>query len=417
MVNALLSGRGYSLLLWYSVASVRNMIVRHFLQWVRTAEAAERAEATSALARAYLYSDLTADDRIAAEGAMILLLDDPSPLVRRALVEALAASGEAPAAVMHALVNDQPDIASVALERSPLLLDSDLVDTVAVGTPAQQAAIARRAFLPRSVAAAIAEVAGAEACLIMIENEGADIALFSIDRIVERFGQLAAIREALLARQDLPAATRQALIVKLSETLAGFVVARGWLSETRAERVVQEACEKATVILAAEAEAREISPLIAHLCASSQLTAGLVLRSLLSGNVTFFEESLAELTGLSPERVSALVHDRRGAGFRAIYDRAGLPGSVYPAFRAAIEALHEGGFLIGPGGTARLKRRMVERVLTSCADLPAGEVEPLMTLLRRYATEAAREEARLFCDELVEAGSIMAANDAVRVAA
>src|SRR5438270_191311 len=53
------------------------MIVRQFLQWVRTAEAAERAEATSALARAYLYSDLSDDDRAAAEGAMILLLGDP----------------------------------------------------------------------------------------------------------------------------------------------------------------------------------------------------------------------------------------------------------------------------------------------------------------------------------------------------
>ena len=58
------------------------MIVRQFLQWVRTAPAAERAEATSALARAYLYSDLSPDDRAAAEGAMIMLLDDPSPLVR-----------------------------------------------------------------------------------------------------------------------------------------------------------------------------------------------------------------------------------------------------------------------------------------------------------------------------------------------
>ena len=29
------------------------------------------------------------------------------------------------------------------------------------------------------------------------------------------------------------------------------------------------------------------------------------------------------------------------------------------------------------------------------------EIEPLLTLLRRYAAEAAREEARLFCDELV----------------
>ena len=41
---------------------VGNMIVRHFLQWVRTAPAAERADATGALARAYLYSDLSPDD-------------------------------------------------------------------------------------------------------------------------------------------------------------------------------------------------------------------------------------------------------------------------------------------------------------------------------------------------------------------
>src|SRR6202011_1760909 len=67
------------------------MIVRQFLQWVRTAPAADRADATSALARAYLYSDLSKDDRIAAEGAMLILLDDPSPLVREALAQALAA--------------------------------------------------------------------------------------------------------------------------------------------------------------------------------------------------------------------------------------------------------------------------------------------------------------------------------------
>jgi len=66
------------------------MIVRQFLHWVRTATPGHRAEATAALARAYLYSDLSPDDRAVAEGAMIMLLDDPSPMVRRALAEALA---------------------------------------------------------------------------------------------------------------------------------------------------------------------------------------------------------------------------------------------------------------------------------------------------------------------------------------
>jgi uncharacterized protein (DUF2336 family) len=396
------------------------MIVRHFLQWVRTAEAAERAEATSALARAYLYSDLSHDDRIAAEGAMIMLLDDPSPLVRHALADALGSSRDAPATVVHALINDQPDITMIVLERSPLLLDSDLVDALAVGSAEIQAAIARRETLPRAVSAAIAEVGSAEACLTLIENPGAEIAAFSLDRVVERFGHLAAIRESLLAWPDLPAALRQVLVVKLSETLAGFVVARNWMEQGRAQRVAQEACEKATVILAAESESVEVSPLIGHLRATGQLTAGLVLRSLLSGNLDFFEQALAELTGLPASRVGALLHDRRGAGFKAVYERAGLPGSVYPAFRAAIEAMHETGLQAEPGGNTRLRRQMVERVLTSCARMPAGEVEPLMTLLRRYATEAAREEARMFCDELVEMGNmsnIVPANDIGRAEA
>jgi hypothetical protein len=42
-------------------------------------------------------------------------------------------------------------------------------------------------------------------------------------------------------------------------------------------------------------------------------------------------------------------------------------------------------------------------VLTSCEDHASAEIEPLLMLLRRFATEAAREEARLFCDELAAA--------------
>ncbi len=63
----------------------------------------------------------------------------------------------------------------------------------------------------------------------LIENPHAELAPFSWDRIVERHGHLAAIREAMLVLEDLPAATRAALVAKLSETLAQFVVARNWL--------------------------------------------------------------------------------------------------------------------------------------------------------------------------------------------
>src|SRR5690242_9459374 len=271
------------------------MIVRQFLQWVRAARAGERAEATSALARAYLHSDLSPDDRAAAEGAMIMLLDDPSPQVRRALADVFASTQMAPKVVVHALAADNIEVSLPLLERSPLLEDEHLVDLVAAGNAQAQIAIAGRPLVSAAVGAAIAEVGTAEACLVLLENGDADIALFSVDRIVDRFGHLASIRENLLARDDLPMATRQALLSKLSRTLAGFVSERQWLGPKHAEDAAREACEKATVALAADTPYDEIGDLVRHLRESGQLTAGMLLRALLSGNVVLLEEALAEL--------------------------------------------------------------------------------------------------------------------------
>jgi uncharacterized protein (DUF2336 family) len=377
------------------------MIVRQFLQWIRTAPASDRADATSALARAYLYSDLSPDDRAAAEGAMIMLLDDASPLVRCALAEALAGSDKAPPAIIQSLAWDQPEVAAIVLSRSPLLLDADLVEATARGVPALQVAIATRPLVPCAVSAAIAEVGCAQACLALLQNHNAQMVQFSMDRLVARFGHLAAIRNAMLDRSDLPLPTRQALVAKLSATLADFVAARVWLSEERARSIAKEACEKATVSIAAISPHSELRPLVRHLRESGQLTAGLLLRALLCGNVALFEEALVELSELSPARVAAVLHDRCGGGFRALYDRAGLPATIYPAFREAVEAMREDGFLMEQSSATRLRRRIVERVLTRCEAGVLGEIEPLLTLLRRFAAEALREEARAFCEQLV----------------
>jgi uncharacterized protein (DUF2336 family) len=373
------------------------MIVRQFISWIRTAPASERAEATRALARAWLISDLSDDDRAAAEGALLMLLDDPSPLVRQTMAQVFARSAEAPAAIVQALALDQPSIALPVLEHSPLLIDADLVAT---GNDEMQCAIARRINLPASVCAAIAEVGSAAAALELIENAQAELPPFSWDRIVERHGHLAAIRESMLVLEDLPAATRLALVAKLSDTLAQFVVARNWLSADRAGRIADEARERSTVNIAARSYGEDMRGLVAHLRATGQLTAGLILRALLSGNVELLDASLAELTGLPQARVSALLHDRGGASLQALLIRAGLPESTFAAFRVALEASHETGYVDTLGGVARLRRRMVERVLTHC-ETDRQAAEPLLILLRRFATESAREEARMFCEELV----------------
>ena len=376
------------------------MIVRQFISWIRTAPAGERAEATRSLARAWLISDLSEDDRAAAEGALLMLLDDPSPLVRQAMAQVFARSAEAPAAIVQALSLDQPSVSLPVLEHSPLLIDADLVDIVATGNGETQCAIARRVNLPTSVSAAIAEVGSAAAALELIENVYAELAPFSWDRIVERHGHLAAIRESMLVLEGLPSATRLALVAKLADTLAQFVIAKNWLTPDRAGRLASEARERSTVNIAARSRGEDMQGLVQHLRATGQLTPGLILRALLSGNLELFNASLAELSELPQARVTALLHDRGGASLQALLIRAGFPESTFAAFRIALEVSHETGFVDTIGGAARLRRRMVERVLTHC-ETDRQAAEPLLILLRRFATESAREEARMFCDELM----------------
>src|SRR5258706_12722150 len=331
------------------------MIVRQFISWIRTAPAGERAEATRALARAWLISDLTEDDRAAAEGALLMMLDDASPLVRQAMAQVFARSAEAPAAIVQALSLDQPSIAVPVLEYPPLLIDADLVDIVATGNCQMQCAVARRINLPASVCAAIAEVGTPAAALELIENAYAELAPFSWDRSVERHGHLAAIRESMLVLEDLPAATRAALVAKLSDTLAQFVVARNWLSADRAGRIASEARDRSTVNIAARSRGDDISGLVRHLRATGQLTAGLILPALLSGNSDLFDTALSELSALPQAPVSALLPDRGGASLHALLKRAGLPESTFAAFRVALEVNHETGYVEKLSGAARLR--------------------------------------------------------------
>jgi uncharacterized protein (DUF2336 family) len=329
-----------------------------------------------------------------------MMLDDASPLVRQAMAEVFARSSNAPAAIVRALSLDQPSVATLVLEHSPLLIDADLVDIVATANCETQCAIARRSRLPASVCAAIVEVGSAAAALELIENPYAELAPFSWDRIVERHGHLAAIREAMLALDDLPPATRAALAAKLSEALAQFVVARNWLPADRAGRVASEARDRSTLNIAARSRGEDMCGLVRHLRDTGQLTAGLILRALLSGNLDLFEAALAELTELPLARVSSLLHDRGRASLEALLRRSGLPESTFAAFRVALDVGHEIGFADSPGAAARLRRRMVERVLTRC-ESDGSATESLLIRLRRFATESAREEARLFCEELM----------------
>jgi uncharacterized protein (DUF2336 family) len=377
------------------------MIVRRFLLWARTANAQARAEGAAALAGAYLRSGMGDEDRREAETALISLIDDPSPLVRRAIAEEMATSPYAPRNLVLGLIADQSDVAALMLALSPVLSEADLVDAAAIGDGLAQRAIAQRMHLPASVAAALAEVGVEEALVALVRNPSADIPDFSLERMVERIADSGALREALLARDDLPAALRQTIAAHVSDALTSFVMNCGWLSPERGARLAREATERVAVSLAAGGEDSDAPAIVEVLRAQARLTPGLMLRSLLSGEPALAEAAFVSLSELPASRVAALLRDRRGSGLKALYRKAGLPDAVQPAFTAAIMALNARGFDLAGGGRG-IDRNLLREVLIAVEAQGDPGSNALLALLRRMDSEAAREEARAMADSLAD---------------
>ncbi len=368
------------------------MILNQFQSWVRTAPPSRRADGASALARAYLYSTLGPHQRTDAARVLTGFLDDPSPDVRRALAEALASVADAPHHIVLALADDCAAVSCLVLSRSPVLCEAELIDCAATAEPEAQAAIAARPDLSGPLAAALAEIAAPDALVVLAGNRAAPLPGFAIRRMIERHGGSAELRQALLAREDLPASVRVDLVAATARALAAFVTARNWLSDERMTRVALEAGDKAAVTIA-DGDGDSRRELVAHLRGSGRLTTGFAFRAILSGKIELFKAILVELSGMPAFRVDGLARQCESTGFAALYRKCGLPADLLPAFRIALGAAREADWTQAQG--ASLSRAAIERVLTACAAINSGELDKLMVLLRRFESEAAREEARL----------------------
>lgn len=161
--------------------------------------------------------------------------------------------------------------------------------------------------------------------------------------------------------------------------------------------LTREACERANVQIAAESacEANGALSFVAHLRISGQLTAGLLLRGLLCGNRHLLEAALCELTGVPMARVTGFVAECKSAGFAALYSKAQMPERLLPAFVTGLEAVAKS--RCGGPMNARLQLPLVTSVLEACESVNRGELDQLITSLRRLEAEAARDEARDFC--------------------
>ncbi len=339
-------------------------------------------------------------ERYEAEIALTVMLDDPSPLVHRALAQAVANAADAPRHLITSLVALGGEAASLVLRRSRLLTEAELVDAAAIGGERSQVAIASRDELPATVAAALAEVGSLAACAALIGNPTAAPTESALLRILERFGTHGELREALLARGDLPARVRERLMTMVSAALKSFVVGRGWLDAGRAEALARDAERRGALALACD-ERLELEEVIACLKEGGRLTPAFIVQALIRGRIELVAATLADLGGTPRSRVAAFLRENRRAPLLALLKRAGIPAWLAPLFPVALDEMRAAAVEGAEAAASTPLRLALSRILARLEGLEGEAHGRLFAYLRSLQAEAVRGEARELAEAMI----------------
>ncbi len=357
---------------------------------VKGATADERALAARKLCRSIDAAPPLSDpDRESAGEILRIMAADAAELVRRALAETLRSSPHVPRDVALRLARDVESIALPMLHYSPVFSDDDLAEIVRRGGPVRQLAIAQRPTLSRKVTAALSERGSERAVAAACANDNADFAEDSLQRVIGRFDTSERVLAAIAYRNVLPLSVSERLVSLVSEQVRLHLTNHHSMAPEIALQIAMGTAERATVDLVDQAgRAADVRAFVAHLNHGKRLTASLLLRGLAHGHMTFFEWGVAELAGVPHHRTWLMIHDAGPLGLRAIYERAGLPARLFPAFRAAVDTFHSVEFDGGQRDVERFQERMLQRFLTQPQAAAREDVDYLLDKMDQVSRQA-----------------------------
>lgn len=165
----------------------------------------ERDQLFRDMAQLYSYvSDRCDDEQIAQYDEVLCQLAELVEVEARTHVaKLLAPLARAPGNVVVKLANDTFEVAAPLLEFSNVLSDDDLIDIVANQSEAHRVAIAGRDTVAERVGEAIVEHGDTSSVVRLVRNANAELGRNTLERLVTRAAQDAALASDLRGRADI----------------------------------------------------------------------------------------------------------------------------------------------------------------------------------------------------------------------
>ena len=355
---------------------------------IKGESAEERASVAHRLCRRIAADVLSDEERQYAKDIMAFLANDMAELVRRTLSITLRNSPRLPRDLALKLAHDVESVAIPVLEGCPSFTDEDMIELALSATVAKQAAIAGRPRVPESVTEVLAEHAGIEAVRVLAKNNGAEWSDKAFSDSLLRHGSDEQVQEGIVSREHIPVHIAEKMVSLVSGHIFDTLVNKHELPAQVAIDIAAGARERATIDLVEQAGRTQDLPRFAQqLNLNGRLTHSLIVRALCTGQIPFVEHALAELSGVPHKRVWLMIHDAGPLGLQAVFDRAGLPRKLLPAFKTALATYHETELDGELGDKERFKVKMIERVLTQFQAIAKDDLDYLLEKLDAYSEQ------------------------------
>lgn len=347
-----------------------------------------RASAADKIAQQFGAGGLTDKERSIAEDIFSLMVKDVEMQVRAALSSNLKDVPGLSNDLAKALASDLSDeVALPMVTFSNALTDADLVEIVRSQNASRTKAVAQRPAVSRFVSDAIVTHGDEESVVALVSNTGAEISETSLNKVVDKYGDVPRIQEPLVQRPTLPVSIAEKLVARVADHLKDYLVQHHELSDEMATDLILQSRERATLNLNRMGSSGSAEDLVRQLKANRRLTPSIVLRALCVGDLDFFEHSLSALSGVPINNARILIHDEGELGLRSLYQKAGMPVALLPAYRTALDMVVKAELEQSDEDPQHRMRRLLERVLTEHEEIidefGADTVDYLLTKLNR----------------------------------
>lgn len=406
----------------YSTESIKQLLM--------VAPEDKRIEVVENLSGQYISGLFSNEQCELIEEIFRLLTKDVATDVRSALSYRVKNDKKLPHDIALALAKDVEEVALPILEFSEVLRDSDLIEIIKTTKEITKClAISSRRTVNQQVSKALVETNNNKIVDRLLHNSGAIINDEEYHKIIESFPENTDILSGIMSRKELPSIISTAILQKLPpnavdkliEKVSGSIREQlkskyNTLSQAKkmhhhidhvVDKGVKAASLKVSGLRSKDAElARlvdildktgesafdlytkdpEYQKMIVNLESSGKLTP---FSTLCLGQLQLFEICISRLAQIPVANVRKLVRDRVGQGFRAIYQKAGLPESMENATFAVInvildleeESLNQG---------TLSSNRFLERVL-NLAEQDVNNISYFVTMIKHHIQVASVE--------------------------